>query len=138
MAALGELLLVIVYTILSIPFLILLVQFIRKRKQKNKKKRLLWMLISLAPLILYGYWQYSGHRQLELENVGKYKLTNYPNCDSCILELKPDNHYYIFDKEKIIEKGKWGYRSGGDYWIVDIGENGQLGAGNYNYQFKGK
>jgi hypothetical protein len=35
--------------------------------------------------------------------------------------------------QKDVEQGRWKYSSGADYWIVDIGESGQLGSGKYRY-----
>ena len=72
---------------------------------------MIWTLISATPLIIYGFAQYTSHRNAELEYVGIYTLTEYPNCDSCRLELMSINHYIVADRQKkIIENGKWRYR----------------------------
>jgi hypothetical protein len=134
MSAFGEILVLVFYIILSIPIIVLFTQVIRTKDKGIKNRRLIWTIISAIPLILYGYFQYASHHTAESEYIGIYELTEYPKCDSCKLELMTNNQYIVRNRQKIIEKGKWRYRSGGDYWIVDIGEAGQLGTGRYNYK----
>ncbi len=134
MSAIGELIVFLIYFILSIPILIFLIGLIKSKGKQITKKRLIWLIISTILLILYGYAQYSSHRKAELDYVGIYQLTEYPDCDSCILELMSDNYYIVREKQNIIEKGRWKYKSGGDYWIVYLGEFGQLGTGKFRYE----
>ncbi len=133
MSTIGELIIFLIYFILSIPIFIFLIGLI-KSKGKQIKKRLIWLIISTVLLIFYSYAQYSSHRKAELDYVGIYQLTEYPDCDSCILELNSDNLYIVREKQNIMEKGKWKYKSEGDYWIVYLGEFGQLGTGKYRYE----
>ncbi len=130
MSAIGELIVWIIYAILCIPPLRAL--FIL-RKNKFNKNSTIYLVLSFLPLALFAYSQYSNYREAELEYVGKYYLTEYPNCDSCVLHLKRANSYSVTLNGNELEHGYWKYRSGGDYWIVDIGEYGQLGTGKYKY-----
>ena len=137
MFALGELIRFFIYLILSIPPIIAVVLIIiRGRKFSNRN--LILLSISSIPLVLFSYNVYSNHRKAELQYVGIYILNNYEKCDSCILELKKNNSFTVTDQEVQIEKGKWKYRSGSDYWIVDIGNYGQLGTGKYKYSESNK
>ncbi|WP_299334064.1 hypothetical protein [uncultured Psychroserpens sp.] len=132
MSALGELFIWIIYALLCIPTLAIILILIADRK-RHKSKRLIYLLISLLPVSLFAYHQHSEHRQQELKYVGVYYLTTYPSCNSCTLHLNKDNTYEVHRDSTKIEHGNWSYRSGSDYWIVDIGESGQLGSGNYTY-----
>ena len=91
--------------------------------------------MAIIPLTLFAYNQYSNHREAELKYVGTYYLTDYPDCESCVLILNKNNSYSVANQENEFEHGNWKYRSGGDYWIVDIGEYRQLGTGNYRYNY---
>lgn len=76
-----------------------------------------------------------AYQQSQLNHVGFYYLIQYPNCDSCILELKEDMTYEIRNKGRIIEKSNWHYESGGDYWITWLdNDKKQLGSGDYAYE----
>ena len=132
MTALGELLIFIIYLFFGT---LLLVRIYKEFKSKTKLKTdsIKRIIFSALPLILWASWMYYVHRTNELDCVGKYILTEYPNCDSCILELKSDNFYQVTSNEIVIEKGEWNYDSGGDYWIVEIGKHGQLGSGKFKY-----
>jgi hypothetical protein len=130
MSAIGELVVWIIYAILCIPPLRAL--FIL-RKNKFNKNGAIYLVVASIPLALFAYSQYSNHRKAELEYVGIYYLTEYPNCDSCVLHLNRDNSYSVTLNGNELEHGNWKYRSGGDYWIVDIGEHGQLGTEKYTY-----
>ena len=133
MSGLGELIKLFIYALLAVPPLIIIILLILNKKP-FLKKGLILLSISLIPITIIGYIDYSNHVEAELNYVGTYNLTEYPNYDFCILILNKDNTYSISSQNNIIERGKWKYRSGGDYWIVDIGKNGQLGAGNYKYK----
>ena len=136
MAALGELIIFLIYALLTIFVLVALGKLIWPRKENNRKWAFFWLIIALIPLTLFSYSQYINHRTSELEEVGVYHLTQYPNCESCLLELKEDNSYSVSKADKIIENGKWHNESGGDYWITYIGESGQLGNDIYRYNKK--
>lgn len=134
MSAIGELLVIIMYFFLSIPVFVALILTFRVKDKPIKKSRLIGLIALVIPLVLYTYLQFSSHRTAELEYVGIYELTDYPKCDFCILELQPNNHFFVRNKQLIVEEGKWEYKSGGDYWLVVLGTCGQLGTGKYKYE----
>ncbi|SDK45344.1 hypothetical protein SAMN05421823_102769 [Catalinimonas alkaloidigena] len=103
------------------------------REKKSTVREFVYLTIALIPITLFSYIQYINQRNAELEYVGVYYLTEYPNCDTCVLNLNSDNAYTVIFDDRTLEQGKWKYSSGGDYWIVDIGKNGQLGSGKYKY-----
>ena len=133
-SALGELIGIIFYLILLIPIAVMLVRLFYDNKRN--RKNYVWLVFSTLPLLLFSYSQFNSHRNSELEYVGKYQLDTGSICDGGVIELKSDNTFIIMCDEKILESGKWNYREGSDYWIVDIGEHGQLGSGNYKYSLK--
>lgn len=104
--------------------------------KKYHRRHCIWLAISALPLLLFSFSQYYGYRKSKLEYVGKYQLEANSMCGGGIIELKCDNSYSILCDGEYVETGKWDYREGGDYWIVDIGKNGQLGCGDYKYAFK--
>jgi hypothetical protein len=79
---------------------------------------------------------YQNHKNAEAEYVGIYTLTSYPNCAACRLYIEPDNYYEVRESRTVKERGEWRYESGGDYWIVYVNEDEQLGVGNYSYSDK--
>ena len=135
MSAIGELIVWIIYAILCIPPIVTLVIL---RKNKSIKNGTIYFVVASLPLALIAYSQYSNQIEAELEYVAKYYLSAYPNCDSCVLQLKRDNSYSVTLNGNELEHGNWKYRSGGDYWIVDIGAYGQLGTGKYKYRHRDK
>ncbi|WP_298757108.1 hypothetical protein [uncultured Psychroserpens sp.] len=130
MSALGELIIFGIYGILIIPIILTFIVF---TKRKKKWSGFIYILISSIPLMLFSYSQYQNNRESELLYVGTYYLTDYYECKSCIIKLKEDNTYSVINNDHEIESGKWNYRSGGDYWIVDLGDYGQLGSGKFKY-----
>ena len=82
MSAIGELIVWIIYAILCVPTIVAL--FIL-RKNKYIKNGAIYLVIASLPLALFAYSQYSNQREAELKYVAKYYLTEYPNCDSCVL-----------------------------------------------------
>lgn len=136
MSAIGELIILIIYAILSLAVLI---SAIKLFKSEAKKPKIVWGIVLLffgVLLTSFAYSQYANHRNAELEKVGTYHLTQYPNCPDCILILKENNSYEIMDRQNILDQGNWEYKSGGDYWITEIGETGQLGNDIYSYDEK--
>jgi hypothetical protein len=78
--------------------------------------------------------QDNNYKNNQLDQVGIYYLTNYPNCDSCYIELNENMTYKIINKGQKVKNGDWHYESGGDYWITYLnGERDQLGSGTYSY-----
>ncbi len=137
LGAFGELLTFILYFILLIPVFILSINFvIRFKRKENISRILLWMLISSIPFTFFIYTQYNSQKESELNYVGIYNLIEYPNCNDCKLILNRNNTFTVTSNKKQFEKGKWRFRTGSDYWIVDIGEYGQLGSGKFKYSKK--
>lgn len=134
MWAIGELIILIIYVILGIPPLLVITRL--KKAGQVSGGKIICLVLALVPISLFGYSQYINHRNAELEYVGVYHLTDYPSYDSCSLSLKANHSYTVNFAEKVLEQGKWKYSSGGDYWIVYIGESGQLGFGKYKYYQK--
>lgn len=133
MSAIGELIVLIIYLILCVPPIWIILLLILRGK-KFRTKGITYLLIGLIPLTVFSYNQYSNHKDAEIKFVGFYYLTEYPDCNPCKLNLKENNTFTVYNGKEEIERGKWKYRSGGDYWIVDIGKYGQLGSGKYKYE----
>jgi hypothetical protein len=131
MSALGQLFIYVIYFILGIATISFLVLTF---KRKNK-------LISGLATIIFGFLLYNfyslqskNYKENQLSQVGLYYLTEYPNCDSCIIELKENQTYKVKNNEQVIEKGNWHYEIGGDYWITYLNnDNYQLGNGKFRY-----
>jgi hypothetical protein len=92
-------------------------------------------LCSFASLTFCFYLQWQKHRKEELQYVGTYYLTEYPNCPTCVAVLKRNNTYKVLDGENEIEKGNWRFESGGDYFILYMdNDKYQLGSGKFSYE----
>ena len=98
----------------------------------------MYFILSLAFASLFFIYYINNknnYKESQLQYVGTYDLTNYPNCDSCVLTFKEDNTYKVTDKSKIIETGDWYYDFGADYFIVYINKKkDRLGDGRFKYQ----
>lgn len=134
MAALGELLIYIIYFTLGLLCLFLLFLTIR-----SKKTIKIWTFIgSLFFGILFFNFkscQDNNYKKNQLSVVGTYYLTNYPNCASCIIQLNEDMTYYVVSNGNIIEKSNWHYEVGGDYLITYLdNDKHQLGANEYAFK----
>ena len=134
MNALGALSIFIVYIFLGFLLIMGIYQGLKTKNQITESIKM--MLLAALPLIIWTSYRYYSHRAAQPNYVGKYLLTEYPKCASCILELRGDNFYQVIENERVIEEGEWSYDSGGDYWIVEIGEHGQLGTGDFKYSEK--
>lgn len=133
MSAFGELFKLIIYIFLCIPpFIIILLAFLNGKR--FLKKGLILLLVSIIPITIVSYNDYSKYKKEKLRYVGSYSLTEYTNCEFCILKLNEDSSYSVSSStNNIIESGNWKYSRIGDYWIVSIGKEGQLGVRNYKY-----
>lgn len=133
MAALGEFIEFLFYIVLIIAVVLPFALYFVSNTKKSKTFFIIVFICtsSLLGSLLLNRWQ--AHKEQELEYVGTYLLTNYPNCSGCKLILKKNNTYSVKNGDKIIEEGDWNFRSGGDYWIVEIGEHDQLGSGIFRY-----
>lgn len=132
MSAFGELGRFLIYIMLTIPFVLIIGLLLLKRRN-YKFTHLIYLLLCSAPLLAFSYQHYNKHRQAELKYVGEYKLTNYLDCEACILVLYEDNTYTVYNKVYVVEFGEWKFRGGGDYFMVDIGKKEQLGSGKFKY-----
>ena len=134
MSAIGEIIIYIIYIVLGLPCVILLIVTITADKSIK-----LWTLIAslLFGLLLFSFksCQDNHYKKNQLSVVGIYYLTNYPKCDSCLLELKEDMTFTIEKNGKVIEQSNWHYEVGGDYWITYLNnDRSQLGSGEYAYE----
>ena len=124
-----------------IPYLILVlacVSFFRLTiKAKGQIKIWAGMAVLLFIFLFFNYKSCVGdsYKKNQLTQVGLYYLTTYPNCDSCILELKENQTYQVINKGQIIEQSNWHYEVGGDYLILYLdNDKHQLGFGDYEYE----
>ncbi|CAN5546654.1 hypothetical protein BH11BAC3_BH11BAC3_22330 [soil metagenome] len=133
MWALGELFYGFIYVLLALGFLIFLSAsvFVKRRKIMY----FVWSVVFASLFYIYHTNNKNTYKISQLQYVGSYDLTNYPNCDSCILIFKEDNTYNVTKNSKIIESGDWHYDFGADYFIVYINqEKERLGHGRFKYQ----
>jgi hypothetical protein len=133
MSALGELFIYVIYFVLGITTIAFLVlTIIIKRKAK---------ILTGFATIFFGFLLFSfkscqshNYKENQLSQVGLYYLTEYPNCDSCIIELKENQTYEVTKNRQVIERGNWHYEVGGDYWITYLdNDKYQLGNGKFAY-----
>ena len=134
MAALGELAVYIIYLLLAIGGLVFLF-FTFRVKRSIKPFTLLGFGLFVFLIAKYSSHNKEVYRDWQLQHVGIYYLTDHPDCDSCVLELKEDMTYEVRSGNKVIEKSNWHFESGGDYWITYLDhDRHQLGAGDYAYK----
>lgn len=132
-SALSELLVYMLYIVLGLACLLFFGIAITG-KGKNK----IWAGIA-GLLFIYLIFQYKSYlsdsyKKSQLSQVGFYYLSNYPNCDTCVLELKENQTYEIKKNGLIIEQSNWQYNIGGDYFILYLdNKKHQLGSGDYTY-----
>ena len=135
MWAIGALLVYVIYFILA------LLGFSFWANAYMSTERTSKILSSIAGLIFVGLivWlkicQFQDRRQENLEAVGIYYLTNYPDCNSCSIELKEDLTYAVLKTNAVLETGDWHTDSYADFWATYLnGERDQLGSGKYEYK----
>ncbi|MES2662385.1 MAG: hypothetical protein V4629_03685 [Pseudomonadota bacterium] len=134
MSALGELLIYFIYFVLGLGTLLFLaLTFTAKRTIR------VWAGLGTLFLgfLLFSFksCQSDNYKENQLSQVGLYYLTDYPNCDSCIIELKENQTYEVTKHGQIIERSDWHYEVGGDYWITYLDNNNyQLGSGKFAYK----
>ena len=133
MTAFGELIVYFIYFFLGAGTIVFLVLTFKTRKS-FKPWALMGVILFCLLLFRYNSYLKDSYKKKQLDQVGTYYLTNYPNCDSCILVLKEDMTYEIKSKSKTVERSNWHYESGGDYFITYLdNDRHQLGAGDYSY-----
>ena len=133
MSALGELFIYIIYFvlgILSIGFLVLTMT------SKKKTKILTGLATLFFGFLLFSFksCQSRNYKENQLSQVGLYYLTEYPDCDFCIIELKENQTYEVTKNGQVIERSNWHYEVGGDYLITYLdNDKYQLGNGKFEY-----
>lgn len=103
-----------------------------------KRKNRIWTALAgcFFVFLLFKFKFYSNdvYKKNQLSKVGVYYLTNYPDCDSCVLELKENQKYVVINNGRVVEQSNWHYKVGGDYFIVYLdNDKHQLGSGDYAY-----
>ncbi len=134
MWAIGELITLIIYFFLGLSTVVFLLLAVTLKKRQTR-------LLALGPGLFFGFlllcfkfYQDRNYKKSQLNQVGIYYLTDYPDCDSCYIELNENMTYKIVNKSQAIENGDWHYESGGDFWITYLnGTKDQLGNGKYSY-----
>ncbi len=134
LSALSELFVYLIYFILGLGSIIFFGLTITT-KRKNKVWTGLVGLFFVFLIFKYYSYETNLYKKNQLTQVGFYYLTNYPNCNSCILELKENQTYEVRNQGKIVEQSNWHYKVGGDYFILYLdNDNHQLGSGDYIYK----
>ncbi|UYZ62318.1 hypothetical protein [Hymenobacter weizhouensis] len=133
MAALGILLIWFIYALLGAYSIYFFIRWRTVSPLESRRSYVFLFGISVGLLILFGGSQYYNHQIAAKEYIGVYSLSAYPNCPTCQLYLKADNYYEVRQEQIIKERGPWRYESGGDYWIVYINTQEQLGSGPFQY-----
>ena len=134
MSALGELFIYIIYIGLGLASLLFLIlTFTSKKRDK------IWAAFATLffGFLLIGFksCQSNNYKNNQLNQVGLYYLTDYPNCDSCVIELKENQTYEVRTYGEIVEQSNWHYEVGGDYFITYLdNDNYQLGVGKFVYK----
>lgn len=135
MSGLGELLVFMLYALLGSSAIICILMIIASNSKLLKLLYFIGFIAGAALFFLYYNYKSNSHRASELEYVGTYYLTDFPNCNSCKVVLKADNTYEVRKEAYVIETGDWHYESGGDYWIVYMNnKDDQLGSGRFAYK----
>jgi hypothetical protein len=114
-----------------------IIPFIRALNAESSKKPKLLLKSAIWFLVLC--WLKLGkdksYQRDQMHEIGIYYLTNYPDCDSCYVELKEDMTYNLVKNDTIIETSDWHFESGGDYWILHMDKDKkQLGSGEFGYK----
>jgi hypothetical protein len=134
MWALGELISDIIYWMILCGGIVSLILIIILKGFSKKAISAVSCLLCGALFLFISKEAKSDERRKQLEHVGTYYLTNYPNCDSCIAVLKDDNKYEVKEYEQTIEKGNWRFEGGGDYLIVYMNnDSSELGSGRFQF-----
>jgi hypothetical protein len=134
MSAISELIVLLIFVLLGVCGLAFIFLTFKVRRS-NKPWTLLTSFLFIFLIFCFRSCEINGYKNSQLHQVGIYYLTNFPNCDDCILELKEDMTYQVRSKNKVIENSNWHFESGGDYWITYLdNDRSQLGSGDYAYK----
>jgi hypothetical protein len=134
MNGVGELLIFIIYLFLGLTSVVLFVQAFYEYKSVKPR---FWAYSAFFFFLFCWFKTCRNKRyhEAQIEQVGIYFLTNYPNCDSCYVELKEDMTYNLVKKGTVIKTSDWHFESGGEYWILYLDkERYQLGSGDFEYK----
>jgi hypothetical protein len=128
---LAEFIPIFIYLVLlSLPLVFFFI--LLAKGKKYYKKGIAYFVVASIPLFVKISHDYTEYKESTYRHPGKYILTTYPNCDSCVLLLNEDKTYVILKDTLQIEHGNWSYKNG-DQAIVKLKTDGQLGIGNYSY-----
>lgn len=134
LSAISDLIPYLIFVFLGLAAIFFLVSTFKANRSAKP-----WTLICSAffcfLIFKFNSWLKERYEKGQLDHVGIYYLTDYPNCDHCILELKEDKTYQVSNNDTVLEKSNWHFESGGDYWITYLdNDRSQLGGGQYAYK----
>src|SRR4051812_18554249 len=84
MAALGELIVLFIFLLLGLAAIVFLILTFTAKKS-SKPWTLLGSIFFCVLLFSYKSCLNEAYKKSQLDQVGIYYLTKYPNCDSCIM-----------------------------------------------------
>ena len=91
MTAIGEIIVFMLYAVMFSLALVCLLKTIVSTSKLDKYLYLIGFFCSIGIFLMYFNFKSNSHRTSELEYVGYYNLTNYPNCETCKVFLKENN-----------------------------------------------
>lgn len=103
------------------------------KNSATKRKAVVGFVALAALLAFFVFRNYQVDKEWEQSEMGTYRLTHYPKCRPCELELRENNDFVVRQHDSIRETGHWRFESGQDYWITYLNERDQLGSGKYQY-----
>ncbi|HEX8425918.1 hypothetical protein [Hymenobacter sp.] len=133
MSALGAAFICFIYAVLGGYGLYWLIRFFTAATPASRRGCLIRSSIGAVLFACFVGNIYRNHLKAEADQTGVYQLSSYPDCASCVLELKPHNYYEVRQGQIVKEQGPWRFESGDDNWIVYLNEDDQLGTGQYSY-----
>ena len=122
------------YLIVFVTSLYCIYLAVYARKKSSKILFVLGAAVGFGLLLTAFILTQQKHRKLEVLYVGKYMLTEYPNCSPCILMLDANSTYKVVEKGAVKEEGEWHLETGDDYFILYLDhKNHRLGSGKFAY-----
>jgi hypothetical protein len=131
-SGLGAIITLIIHGLFILSGLTLLTYAIKKTGLTRNIFGALFVLVTVT-YILWVTTKDNWKNEIEQSYVGKYELTKYKDC---LLELKTDNSYSIYNKTENYESGTWKYFDDGDISFIEFDNGGQLGNNEYEYRQK--
>lgn len=130
----GELIRWVFYGIFLVPVLIFSINLVTRIRRKEGQTRMAMLTaFSLMPFAFVWYLDYSSHQRDKMRNTGTYMLTAYPDCSNCRLEILKNGSFGVLKDDELVERGKWSYQQQGDFWIVILNDDENLGEGRFLY-----